>query len=601
MSKQTKKQGRSSSLVQKLFVSYQLIFTLPLILIVLLNYYNTSENSIARAHDTYAKTLGQTSSYISYKASSIRNIIDIISYDSTIQNVITQSQAYYRSNSGNWIIQTADVKNIIFNTYSTPDIVQIRLYMNEGLAAIEETNEFKRMSSAEQTDWYKRLNEESRPTWQWFPPSFFGEQGNADYVSFIKKIPSLNAVNRFIGIIKADVKQSIFLDILEQSAITANSSLLLYNDYGESIAALGLSCMESGALEDTLKEQGLTASSDIQHIELDGEAFMAGFREIDDTDWTLLMLISYDDILTSEVATRNQMIGVLLLLVLISVPITYGMSRRFTLRIRKLADSMRCFSKNESGIVRMKIDKNDEVALLSETFNQMVDDTQLLMERQYQQGKAIQTLELRVLQAQINPHFLYNTLDMIRWMAMRNHTPDIATTVERMAAFYKLSLGHGEETVTLEKEIQHVTSYFYLQNMRFNNKLKLIVDVPEELMPKPIIKIILQPIVENSIMHGILEKEDPEGTVWINTSVQDGILTIAVHDDGVGMPKEKVESILRQSALHDGYGVKNIDKRLRIHYGEVYGLRFESELGYGTTAFITIPIVGSKENPESDV
>lgn len=586
---------KNGSIVMSLFFSYQLIFTLPLLLVVLLNYYSVSGQAVEQAHETYTKTLEQTASYVGYKANAIRNIMEIISYDANIQDVITLSEAYYRQNSGNWFVHTADVKSIIFNTYSTSDISLVRLYMNEGIASIEETEEFQRMSSAEQTDWYRRLNEPDSPSWQWFPSTFFRDQYQEEHVSFIKKIPSLHTVNRFVGIIKADVPQRVFLDILDQGALTPGTSMLLFNSHDEVIASLGEWAEDGQTLVDGLAAEGMVGDARVQRTQLGGEAYLAGYRPITDTDWTLIMLVSYRDILASEVRTRNQMISIVLILMLVAIPLTYGMSRRFTRRIRLLTDSMHRFAGGETQIARMVDDGNDEVSLLVENFNQMMDDIQVLMEQEYEQGKAIQALELRVLQAQINPHFLYNTLDMIRWMAMRIHADDIATATTNMAAFYKLSLGHGEETATLEQEIEHITRYVQLQNMRFKNGLHLAIDVPEPLLSRCMLKIILQPLVENSILHGILEKDVPEGTIRIGASEEDGVLTITVSDDGVGMPPEMTEDILRKSARRDGYGVKNIHKRLRISYGEEYGLSYESEPGKGTTVYIRIPVVVWRE------
>jgi two-component system sensor histidine kinase YesM len=218
--------------------------------------------------------------------------------------------------------------------------------------------------------------------------------------------------------------------------------------------------------------------------------------------------------------------------------------------------------------------------------------TQLIKE-QYKSGQELKNSELKSLQAQINPHFLYNTLDMINWYAWNNSGQEIIAIVEDLAKFYKLSLSKGKDIISINDELAHISCYFQIQNMRFNN-LSLVVQVPQEVRRYSILKITLQPIIENAILHGILCKESKSGCITITGTLQDNIIELIVSDDGIGMDEEKLERLQRGevgASSENGYGLVNINKRIHLHYGEEFGLEFSSTFGGGTCVKVRIPAI----------
>ena len=231
----------------------------------------------------------------------------------------------------------------------------------------------------------------------------------------------------------------------------------------------------------------------------------------------------------------------------------------------------------------------DEIGVLTDSFNDMVRQISGLLKEQYKLGYEIKDLEFQVLQSQINPHFLYNTLDMIYWLGIDNEAPDVAEAAKELGRFYMLSLGHGETIVSLKNELDHVAAYVNVQNMRFEDHFKLTIDVPEELYDYKIIKIILQPLVENAILHGIREKSSESGEITIKAWLEDGVITISIEDDVIGMPEEKLGTLLTRREKNSGYGVWNIHERIQLSYGTQYGLRYTSRLYIGTTVSITFP------------
>ena len=199
------------------------------------------------------------------------------------------------------------------------------------------------------------------------------------------------------------------------------------------------------------------------------------------------------------------------------------------------------------------------------------------------------------MQAQINPHFLYNTLDMINWMAQSGETTQVSEAVKLLSRFYRITLSRGSSIITVREELEHVTLYVQLQNMRFNDKLHFFVDVPDEMLDHTMPKLVFQPIVENSILHGILEKPVKEGNIVIMGWMEDETLVFVISDDGVGIPPEKLETILSGNSTGSkgsNIAISNTHKRIRLCYGSEYGLRYRSKPGYETEVEIRIPANG---------
>lgn len=584
-----------ASFSKKLFVSYLAIILAFLGLAVSINYYKTAE--FTEQQETYARqqTLAQTASFVGYKASAIKNIIDIISYDDKIQEIITTNESYYRKDMGNWVIQTTTVRNILFNTYTTPDITSVRLYMDEGPAAIEETEEFQSMTTAEKASWYQRL-EESPDAYLWMPQFPFEEQGTVQ-ISFIKKIANANRINDFIGIIKADVPQSVLNEIVAQAVTTPDTEVLIFNSFGEVIAASHVElCITPQQLQKQLDSGRLVADGEIRHVDLAEKTWLAGIRQVPGTDWKIALLVPRADVLTAATLYRNQMYLVVLALLACAIPIAYFTSRSITNRLRRLSSRMELASTGDFSHIGGRAGK-DEIGRLTQTFNEMLNHITALLEEQYRLGHEIRNQELRVLQSQINPHFLYNTLDMLHWLGIRHQAPDIAEAADALARFYKLSLGHGEDIVTIQSELDHVSAYVEIQNMRFGHRIHLDIRVPEAMRNCSVLKILLQPLVENAILHGIRETESEEGHVIIGGDVERETIVLSVEDDGVGMEPSLVEKLLQEERepQKSGYGVINIHKRLQLRYGEEYGLHYTSNPGHGTRVEIRFPVERATE------
>ena len=239
---------------------------------------------------------------------------------------------------------------------------------------------------------------------------------------------------------------------------------------------------------------------------------------------------------------------------------------------------------------------HDEIDELIDHYNYMTDELELLVEAKYLSGVELKAAQLRALQAQINPHFLYNTLEMINSYAFLEDPGKVEQLVQALSNFYRLSLNHGKDIYQLWQELKLVEAYFEIQKIRYPDCLSLKIDVPSSMMQYAVPNITLQPLIENSIRHGILLKEDKKGTITILGRVLEDTIELQVIDDGIGMPQEVVDRLnagLPMEEGHEttgsGYGIHNINERIQNYYGKAYQVHFSSVPGQGTVVTITLP------------
>jgi len=240
--------------------------------------------------------------------------------------------------------------------------------------------------------------------------------------------------------------------------------------------------------------------------------------------------------------------------------------------------------------VDLNTEGKDEIGQLSSNFRSLIEKISAMIDEKYELGQAVKTAEFNALQHQINPHFLYNSLDLINCLAIQDGAQDIVQIVNALVSYYRLSLSHGDDIVPIAQELRHAATYIKIQNMRFDKKTELIYEdklwYNEYLIPK----ITFQPLVENAVLHGILESDAPEGSIYIDSVLTDSVISISIRDNGCGMD-ESVVNKLNNHQERNGFGVGNINERLKLYFGNEYGLIYTSEKGYGTTVTITIPAV----------
>lgn len=588
LNRNIKQHFSSMNYMKKLFFSYFFIICLILLIFSTVSSYYSSKSETRQALYTSKNMLLQTTEFLGYKVTSIKNIVNIISADETIQTLIASSEDFNREMQNNWLIVSTTAKSIMYNANTSKDIHNIRLYALDGYISFENSKEFGQLTEAEKKHWYERSSEKENISSLWLPASFFSSSDKLGSITYVKKIPDSKNLNQYLGILTATINDSAFKDAVAQAAATLHTSVLLYNSYGETIMYHGEEGFFTPADVEAFHLDGISATtSELQRIKFHGEDYFVGMQPINGCDWTLAILTPSSDILSATRRYQQQTLILVTLLILLLIPVLYRTSKQLSSRIYVLKEYIsRAVGSNFE--IEPLCNGSDEIGILTNSFNDMVHQISGLLKEQYKLGYEIKDLEFQVLQSQINPHFLYNTLDMIYWLGIDNHAPDVAEAAKELGRFYMLSLGHGETIVSLKNELDHVAAYVNIQNMRFENHFKLDIDVPENLYDYKMIKIILQPLAENAILHGIREKSSEAGAITIKAWLDDGVITISLADDGIGIPQDKLDVLLTKNEK-SGYGVWNIHERIQLSYGTQYGLRYTSRPCFGTTVYITFP------------
>lgn len=312
------------------------------------------------------------------------------------------------------------------------------------------------------------------------------------------------------------------------------------------------------------------------------------------TGWRTVGVFSMDEVMSSV----NTIVYILFTCVIISlvlvVIVSFKFSRTLTNPIFKLK---RLMKQAESGdlTVRFNFEHNDEIGELGQSFNHMIARIDQLIQMVYVEQENKRTAEMKSLQEQIKPHFLYNTLDTISWMARDYDAEDIVRLVDALTNMFRIGLSHGKDIITVKEEITHVSNYLYIQKIRYKDKLNYVIHVDESLYAIEVPKLILQPLVENAIYHGVKAKRGG-GTITITGVPEGENLVFTVQDDGAGMLQEKVEELNRRmserSVLDEkkSFGLFYIRERIQLCYGKGYGVHVESTLGEGTRVTITLPL-----------
>lgn len=345
-----------------------------------------------------------------------------------------------------------------------------------------------------------------------------------------------------------------------------------------------------------LKEEEYNYLKDGSHVEKDA---IYSVRSLDNCEWKIIGVCYIDEMITNKVNHIMKTLSVIfLIVVLLTVLIIRFFSKLFSNPARELANAMQEFEKDTNNFEFKSIEGTAEITSLTESFEHMVVQIKELVEKVRQEEVTLRKTELKALQAQINPHFLYNTLDAIAWLCEEERHKDAVEMVNSLAKLFRISISRGHELITIEKEMQHAKSYLKIQNFRYKNQFTYSFDVDEECLNYLCNKITLQPIIENAIYHGIDRMVD-EGKINIGIHQKGDRIIFTVEDNGVGMTEEQCEEILHKDAGDRvGIGIKNVNDRIKIYFGEEYGLTIQSELDEGTRVTISMPKITENDYGE---
>ena len=346
---------------------------------------------------------------------------------------------------------------------------------------------------------------------------------------------------------------------------------------------------------DTIENSFMSSNNFIEREILDTTVY-AGFYNIKQPGWFMVTVLPSGPLIKQSNMIMVQYILMYLAFLIFALLLSHYMSHSITNRISSVIHQMSKVRKGSLSPMNSP-QYHDEIGDLIDTYNYMTRKMDQLMTDQAKAAEELRIAEFRTLQAQINPHFLYNTMDMINWLAQQGRTDEGSYAVQKLSRFYKLTLSRKQSISTIASETEHVSIYLQIQNMRFRDSITFICDIPDELMEYQIPKLTLQPIIENSVLHGILETSDKTGTIVLTGWLEDSDIVLLISDNGVGIPPEKLDTLLVEKTITEttnaasgtNIAVYNTHRRLQILYGSDYGLSYTSNPGQGTEVEIRIP------------
>lgn len=398
----------------------------------------------------------------------------------------------------------------------------------------------------------------------------------------------------FRGVVLFDVRHDIIRNSINNASIGKQGFVFVLDDQDEMVYA------PVNSVVHRVNPQWLTGDDTSVSVDIEGGRYYLQSKVSQAFGWQVVGVFPASEVL-HDMTTTAYVMAISLLGALLSIAIlSYVLSNTITKPLSKL---QRLMEQAEAGdfSVRFNSRYTDEVGSLGDSFNHMLQQIEQLVQQVYTEQKNKRNAEMRILQEQIKPHFLYNTLDTISWLSRENGAEDVVLLVDALTSMFRVGLSKGRESITIKEEICHVSSYLCIQQIRYSTKLSYEIHVPEELENYMVPKLILQPLVENAIYHGIKRKRE-KGLITVNVTLEDEVLAFQVRDTGPGIEEGKLKTLQsqlqnRSRTEESGFGLFYVNEQVKLSCGAAYGVVLDSEEGSWTTSTVYVP-VRIKESPD---
>ncbi len=415
--------------------------------------------------------------------------------------------------------------------------------------------------------------------------------GDKYVLSLYRQLNDINNLTKRLGIIRIDLSEREINRIYRDIQLGETGYVFITNKDGVILSHSNVEMINKNIRNEELFKKVFTGENGFYREKYSGQDMLVTYYESNIQDMTYISVVPFKEI-TREL---NTSLKVTLSIVAVVIALAFIALSFLTMKITKPIKKMTVLMKKvEQGNLDVLIntDRKDEIGTLGRSFNSMTRKLKILIEEVYKIQLSRKEAELKTLQAQINPHFLYNTLDVIYWTSRLENAPRTGEIVSALAKLFKLGLNKGSEITTIKKEVEHVQSYLTIQKFRYDEIPELRIAVDESILEHSTIKLILQPFVENALMHGIAEMGG-RGRVEILGRDQGKNICFEVIDNGKGMEEDRIREIFEENFESDqkGYGVRNVHKRIKLYFGQDYGVEIFSKTASGTKVVITIPKV----------
>ena len=432
--------------------------------------------------------------------------------------------------------------------------------------------------------WYKEALIEEKNTVTTIPH-------NADYqsiygdgpvvISVVKKVISPKDAKTIIGVIMLDIDYSTLVNELKSSEFDDKNLILLRNE-------------DNGMIANSYSLDFSKAEEYRGKMELTKKSISTYKYETKKYGWKVEVIVSKASLYSKFGSVLNTFVLIVIITVVFSIVLSYILAKKITKPINQLVLRMQDLSKGDFN-ARVDEVENRDIQVLSDGFNKMSYHIKQLMDNLRKKDYESANARFLALQAQINPHFLYNTLETIRSIAIRNQVESIADMAKSMADIFRYSVDSTKEEFVLKDELKHVKNYINIQKIRYKERLNVEFNIDESLLNYKIIKLVIQPLVENAIYHGIDMKKEA-GKLCIECSKFEDKVLISVSDNGIGIKKQDLEELRKNlessidRKINKSIGLINVNSRLKLYYGENCSLSIESDYDIGTKVYFKIPI-----------
>ncbi len=570
----------NQSMKKRLFYMF-LIFSLTSILIVTgaaccLSYQYMMSMATVTSEQMVEKTVTEVDNLLK----SMTVMPNLIGRASAVQTAMRTEYLQYRDQFSDRFELDAYLSEL--NQYND-NIFAMYFFADNGLAAKSRYYAFVSENVAD--DPYIREVKTSGST-LWLPPSdgsYFAVTTGEKLLTMITPVKELGSGEyRGVVIVEMTVER---IQAFLNTRVTESGFLYIQDETGKPI--IWPSDMTQQELDQSLNRNNSAANSPWLFQDLHIE------RVLSSNGWTIVCTIPGEE-LGANIINIIKLISLISLCVaVLALMAAYHCSAYLVHPILALDEKMQQVEKGNLE-VRALVERPDEIGALTEQFNRMIATIRILMKQEVENEKKLRMTELKALQAQIKPHFLYNTLDSIMWLIRADDRDGAIQMIMSLTRFFKIGLSRGSEIIPLREELEHAKSYLVIQSTRYKDQFTYEICVEDGVENCMIPKLVLQPLIENAIYHGMKQKHDRCNLlVWVRSQGQD--LLIDVQDNGVGMTPERAEALrntlYNRHGLHsDSYGVVNVHERINILFGEKYGITFESRLGEGCCFHITLPM-----------
>lgn len=563
----------------KFFFIFLIVIILPSSLLIYYSYSSTRSTITEHTYTALGGSLAQINTNVEKRLEYYNQLSNILYMDAQLRNYLSTDyeQAYYYLDAFQYINRTlpslmtlnANILGITIYTgnhtlYSDGQYVK---YTEELPRAMEE----QVLDAAGNTVYFHSGN----------------FKADDAYITIARSLSYFSLQHPY-GILTMDINANEFYSLIKME--NDNKSVYIIDEFG-GVISTGDQNLQSNQLFDVFPiQERMTQDAGSFDMKINGQERFFTYKKLSN-GWSTVITVPYDELLANANQATKNVIWFSVLAIGIAILLLYFTTKVMTKRIEVLLQQIR---KVERGDFRLSIKSmgHDEIGQVSFAFNKMASTIQSLIHDVYVKEIARKESELNTLQAQINPHFLYNTLSSISSLAIKEGAMQVYQMVNYLAKYYRVSLNKGKRIILLEQEINLVKNYVAIQKIRFRDKLHMHYDLDEQLFGNTTIKLILQPFIENCINHAIGDESGININVKLRQEGDDILLQVI--DDGIGMTPEQLDHALNKSDNLSGYGVKNVDDRIKLTYGEEYGVSIFSRLGIGTAVTIRIPVISDR-------